>query len=85
MKVEDAKKVSGLLDDLKNTNKKKQGLDNTKEFCKIHIEGEDGTEREYSLHLSHQHDPELIKRIREVIHGYLNEIEEKTIKEIEAT
>ena len=70
MNKETVYKAAILHGRIKDLEKQRKLFDDTKEFCTIIMNGEDGTERSYSVKFSHTSRPELIEAIRDTIYNY---------------
>ncbi len=57
-------------------------FNNTKEFCKIEIRGENGAERAYSFTVTYDKDNDIVEAIRSVINDKLKERQVKLLKDI---
>ena len=70
MKTEEAVKIAEKVSDLKDAWGDLERFLNTKEFCKIKITGEDGTERQFSFTIT---DNPLVIKVRKTVEDYLHE------------
>ena len=70
MNKETVFKAAILRDRIKEMEKQRELFDNTKEFCAITMNGEDGTERSYSAKYSSTNRPDLVEAIRTTIYNY---------------
>jgi len=84
MKLEKAKEIASKIEQIEREEKQIQRFDNTVEFCKIEIRGEDGGERAYSFTLDHNKDQDIIDAVRIVVNQKLHERKVKILDDIES-
>lgn len=84
MKLDKAKEVASKVAEIERAQEQLKRFINTKEFCEIHIKGEDGTEREYSFSIDHNKDQDSIVIIRKCITEILENKIEKLCEALEA-
>jgi hypothetical protein len=71
METPTAKEAHELVEQLDKVQKNIVLFHKTKEFCTIHLQGEDGNERQYKFMITHIHQPNLIDAIRDFIERQL--------------
>ena len=84
MKLDKAKEVATKVAEIERAQEQLKRFRNTKEFCKIHIKGEDGAEREHSFSIDHNKDQDSIVIIRGCITKILENKIEKLCEALEA-
>lgn len=83
MKLDKAREIATKWDELGQAQKQLTRFNDTKEFCKIKITGEDGTEREHSFYIDHKKDQDAVRKIRKCIEEILEDRIEKLCGDID--
>lgn len=83
MKHESAIQAGRLVNDLDSIHTQQKHFENTKEFCNVRLDGEDGNERSYHMDFHYSTNFELIDIIRNQIKIYLDNKETNIKRKIE--